>query len=50
MEQKPDGLRNSTQADAPKVEPSTESNDNDAVLENRVPIQQTDTRLEHLRY
>ncbi len=41
MERKPDGLRNSAQSDDLKSEPAPE---------NRVPIQQTDTRLEHLRY
>ena len=50
MERKPDGLRNFAQSDAAKAEPSTASSDNDTTPENRVPIQQTDTRLEHLRY
>ena len=41
MEWKPDGLRNSAQPEEPSSEP---------VPDNRVPILQTDTRLEHLRY
>ncbi len=45
MEQKPD---------APKAErtavPKENAQDTDPAPEKRVPIQQTDTRLEHLRY
>lgn len=43
LQRKPDGLRNSAQSDTPKT---TEQ----PVPDNRVPILQTDTRLEHLRY
>ena len=50
MERKPDGLRNFAQSDAAKAEPSTAPSNNATAPENRVPIQQTDTRLEHLRY
>lgn len=43
LQRKPDGLRNSAQSDAPKTQEQP-------VPDNRVPILQTDTRLEHLRY
>lgn len=43
LQQKPDGLRNSAQSDTPKTQEQH-------VPDNRVPILQTDTRLEHLRY
>lgn len=43
LQRKPDGLRNSTQSEAPKTKEQP-------VSDNRVPIIQTDTRLEHLRY
>lgn len=43
LQRKPDGLRNSAQLDAPKAQEQP-------VPDNRVPILQTDTRLEHLRY
>lgn len=43
LQRKPDGLRNSAQSDTPKTKEQP-------VPDNRVPILQTDTRLEHLRY
>lgn len=43
LQRKPDGLRNSAQPDTPKTQEQP-------VPDNRVPILQTDTRLEHLRY
>lgn len=43
LQRKPDGLRNSAQSDTPKPQEQP-------VPDNRVPILQTDTRLEHLRY
>ena len=43
LQRKPDGLRNSAQSDTPKTQEQP-------VPDNRVPILQTDTRLEHLRY
>lgn len=43
LQRKPDGLRNSAQSDTPKTQEQH-------VPDNRVPILQTDTRLEHLRY
>lgn len=43
LQRKPDGLRDSAQSDAPKTQEQP-------VPDNRVPILQTDTRLEHLRY
>lgn len=43
LQRKPDELRNSAQSDAPKTQEQP-------VPDNRVPILQTDTRLEHLRY
>ena len=43
LQRKPDGLRNSAQSDAPKTQEQP-------IPDNRVPILQTDTRLEHLRY
>ena len=43
LQRKPDGLRNSAQSDTPKTQEPP-------VPDNRVPILQTDTRLEHLRY
>lgn len=43
LQRKPDGLRNSAQSDAPKTQEQP-------VPDNRVPVLQTDTRLEHLRY
>ena len=43
LQRKPDGLRNSAQSDTPKAQEQP-------VPDNRVPILQTDTRLEHLRY
>ena len=43
LQRKPDGLRNSAQSDAPNTQEQP-------VPDNRVPILQTDTRLEHLRY
>lgn len=43
LQRKSDGLRNSAQSDAPKTQEQP-------VPDNRVPILQTDTRLEHLRY
>ena len=43
LQRKPDGLRNSAQSDAPKTQEQP-------VPDNRVPMLQTDTRLEHLRY
>lgn len=43
LQRKPDGLRNSAQSDTPKTQEQP-------VPDNSVPILQTDTRLEHLRY
>lgn len=43
LQRKPDGLRNSAQSNTPKTQEQH-------VPDNRVPILQTDTRLEHLRY
>lgn len=43
LQRKPDGLRTSAQSDTPKTQEQP-------VPDNRVPILQTDTRLEHLRY
>lgn len=43
LQRKPDGLRNSAQSDTSKTQEQP-------VPDNRVPILQTDTRLEHLRY
>ena len=43
LQRKPDGLRNSAQSVTPKTQEQH-------VPDNRVPILQTDTRLEHLRY
>lgn len=43
LQRKPDGLRNSAQSDTPKTQEQP-------VPDNRVPILQTDTRLEYLRY
>lgn len=43
LQRKPDGLRNSAQSGTPKTQEQP-------VPDNRVPILQTDTRLEHLRY
>ena len=43
LQRKLDGLRNSAQSDTPKTQEQP-------VPDNRVPILQTDTRLEHLRY
>ena len=43
LQRKPDGLRNSAQSNTPKTQEQH-------VPDNRVPMLQTDTRLEHLRY